>query len=238
MDVPGDLQTMTDIRDLMDVFVITNGRSSFPFVLDLLQRQQGVRSNSIQVVQDMTWLDACMACLEYSARPYYLRLDDDMLLNPWALAFMVDCLIPQASSNTAAVMAQLWEPWVPRNCGAVKIYVREQTKQLGFSVDARGKVDKIFKVGARERGFAMPKDASTVAIHAACPAEDNQRYSELREETRTPEFRVRAQEIKKLDKVCRKHPLAKQAGWANRSLFKHNKKEKTSFFRYAEEYYA
>ena len=229
--VAGDL----DLTNHFDVFVITNGRASFKYVVKSLERQKNVKFN-FHIIKDMKWIDACNTCLEYSDLPFYLRLDDDMILHPMTVQFF-DCLVrTKIHDNGVIYCLKLWEPWNKRLCNKVKIYNRELTKKVGFEVDSRGKVDKIFRRESSKRGYKIIGDkTSAIGIHAACSFDDNYGYSKLRGELNDPTFKIRHKEIIYLDKVLRETPLDKQLEMADKSLYKLNKKTNTWFARFIDE---
>lgn len=223
-----------DLEGFIDILVITNGRESYKYVIDSLKRQKNVSFNFV-VFENMSWLNACNVCLKCSNSPYYMRLDDDMILHPYALHYFFNTVINNQSDNIVTYYYKLWESWNNRICGAVKIYNRKLTKNIGFEIDERGKVDKIFKKKAIERGYKYYSDKkNAVAIHAACSYDDNFKYSNLRKETNTKEFKIREKEIQYLDSVYRKTPLIKQLEMADIDLTEYNKKNNTKFYKFIE----
>lgn len=230
--IGGDL----DLTNNFDVFVITNGRASFKYVIKSLERQKNVKFN-LYIIKDMKWIDACNTCLEYSDLPFYLRLDDDMILNPMTIQFF-DCLVKtKLQDNGVIYCLKLWEPWNNRLCNKVKVYNRELTKKVGFEVDNRGKVDKLFKKGAQNKGYKIIGDkTSAIGIHAACSFDDNMRYIKLRKgERNRPDFEIRRKEIIYLNEVLKETPLDKQLEMADKDLYKLNKKNNTWFSRFIDE---
>lgn len=224
-----------DLTNYFDVFVITNGRTSFEYVIESLEKQKNIKFN-FYIIRDMKWIDACNNCLEYSDLPFYLRLDDDMILHPMALYYYYYILKRGVASNVVVYGSILWEPWNKRVCNIAKLYNRCLTKEVGFEVDSRGKVDKIFRKKSAKKGLKILKDRSVVGIHAACSFEDNYRYSQLRGEINDPTFKVRHEEIIYLDKVFKEIPLNKQLEMADKALFKLNRKSNTPFARVIEEF--
>jgi len=226
---------MVELFNDIDVFLITNGRKSTDYVVKSLKRQKGVEFG-YTVIKDKKWLDACNECLNFSNVPYYLRLDDDMILHPRAIHFFIKFIEMKYDPNAVFYCLKLWEPWNNRLCGKVKIYNRQLTKQIGFEVDSRGKVDKIFKKKAAEKGFKIVGDkTSAISIHAACSYDDNYNYSNLRKEINDPTFAIREKEIQKLDKVLKKTPYEEQLRLADAPLGDLNKKGNTLFGQFLNE---
>lgn len=229
------LEYKTDLTTFMDVFVVTNGRASFDYVVKSLQRQDNVKFN-FHIIKNMKWIDACYTCLNYSDAPLYLRLDDDMILHPRTIEFFDYFTKAKMCDDAVIYCLKLWEPWNNRLCNKVKVYVRKLTKEVGFEIDSRGKVDKIFKKRAQNKSYKIIGDkTSAIGVHAACSFDDNYRYSQLRSEINDPTFKIRHKEIIYLDKVLKKTPLDKQLEMANKSLYKLNKKTDTWFARFIDE---
>ena len=223
--------------DYLDVFVITNGRESYKYVIDSLTVQRDVNFK-INIIKNEEWLNACNICLNHSNKKYYLRLDDDMILHPFALKYLDYMIENDKTKNAIMYYSRLWEPWNNRLCGSVKIYNRELSKTIGFKIDSRGKVDKIFKKKALEKGYKYVSDkTSAIAIHAACSFNDNYKYSQMRNEIDDPSFKIRNKEIIKLDRVYNKIPLSKQLEMANKDLYELNKKNNSDFYKFIGENY-
>jgi len=226
----GDL----DLTSYFDVFLITNGRSSFKYTLKALENQKNVKFN-LYVIEDMKWLDACNTCLEYSNLPFYLRLDDDMILHPMAIQFFNYFVKTHIEDEGVFYAVELWEPWNNRLCNKVKMYNRKLTKKVGFKTDSRGKVDKLFKKKAQGKGYKIiggKGKGSAIGIHAACSFDDNYRYSQLRGEINDPTFKIRYKEIINLDKVVKKIPLDKQLEMSDKDLAELNKQKNTFFGKF------
>ena len=229
------LEYKIDLTTFMDVFVITNGRASFEYVVKSLQAQKNVKFN-FHIIKDMKWIDACYTCLNYSDTPFYLRLDDDMILHPRTIEFFNYFTRAKMRDDAVIYCLKLWEPWNKRLGGKVKVYVRKLTKEIGFETDSRGKVDKIFIKKSRQKNYKIIGDkTSAIGIHAACSFDDNYRYSELRGELNDPTFKIRHKEIIYLNEVIKHTPLGKQLKLADKDLFKLNKKSNTLFYKFIKE---
>ena len=156
------------------MFLITNGRSSFPYALAHLESQEGVEFD-LYVIRDLPHSKAYRACLKEGEAPFYLRVDDDMFLHPHAVAYF-NHLATNLGRKTVMAYARLWEPWGRKFRGrtiqvidSVKMYCRSLAAGIGFRADARGRVDNLFKYTALKKGLVCDahKD-SVVGIHAAC----------------------------------------------------------------------
>jgi hypothetical protein len=233
-----------DLRDKFDVFVITNGRESFEYVIKSIKNQIGVEFD-LNVIRDQTWIDACNQCLYYSNKPYYFRIDDDMILHPMTFLFYNETVIRKYQPNAVLYYYRLWEPWNNKPVTNMKIYNRKLTKVVGFETDENGRVDALFKKKSFNRGYRFVREPhnkkqSVVGIHAACRFEDNFKYSQLRNELETERFKRRKEEIKFLDQVYKDCPLEKQLDMADKDVYQYNKQRKTNFFGFlnrSSEYY-
>jgi len=225
-----------DLTKFIDVFLITNGRKSFKYVLKSLERQKDVKF-SLSIIRDVKWIDACNDCLEHSDLPMYLRLDDDMILHPMALQFFNHFINNGLRDDAVIYCLKLWEPWNNRLANKVKVYVRKLTKEIGFETDARGKVDKIFIKNSKKRKYKIVGDkTSSIGIHAACSFDDNYRYSRLRNELNVPAFKIRNREIIKLDRVLKNIPYSKQLEMSDKDLAVLNIKKNTLFGKFLSGY--
>ena len=100
------------------MFLITNGRSSFPYALAHLESQEGVEFD-LYVIRDLPHSKAYRACLKEGEAPFYLRVDDDMFLHPHAVAYF-NHLATNLGRKTVMAYARLWEfggwDWFPCGC--------------------------------------------------------------------------------------------------------------------------
>lgn len=224
---------MCSFKNYIDVFVITNGRESYKYVIKSLQEQQNVSFN-LFTIEGMSWIEAHYKCLSYSNAPFFFRIDDDMLLHKDTFRYYYNQL-ENIDINRVAVYGNiLWEPWNNRTCGIVKVYNRKLAKYIGFQADSRGKVDKIFKKKCKEEGYKILKGNGVVGIHAACKFADNMKYSQLRNEIKDPLFKIRKREIVKLDRIYKKISLKKQLDMCGEDLYKFNKQHNTLFSKFVD----
>jgi len=221
-----------DWTNFIDVFLITNGRGSFPYALESIRKQKGIKFNLI-IVKDKKWLDACNFCANYSNLSFYYRIDDDMFLNPYTFLFFNHLITKNKVKNVVVYHVKLWEPHRKRLANKVKIYNRKLTKKIGFEIDNRGKIDKIFNKKRKKRGYKYSGDKkSFVGIHAACNAKDNNRYTKLFGWKDGKDLKIRQKEIIKWDSALKKYPLPKQLEMSNKDLFEANKKNNSNFYRF------
>jgi len=76
--------SIEDHKDL-EIFVITNGRETFKHVMASLKVQSA--SRKITVIRDMAWIDALNECAKLCKSKYFIRIDDDMVLHEYAVAY-------------------------------------------------------------------------------------------------------------------------------------------------------
>jgi hypothetical protein len=224
-----------DWTNFIDVFIITNGRQSFPYSLKSIQNQKGIKFNLI-IIKNMKWLDACNTCMNYSDNNYFFRVDDDMLLNQYTFLFFNYLINKNKSKDVVMFHVKLWEPHNNRLANKVKVYDRELTKSIGFEIDERGKVDKIFNQKRKEKEYKYSGDKkSFVGIHAACSSKDNTKYTKLFGWKDGKDLKIRQKEIIKLDNDLKKYPLSKQLEMSEIDLINSNKKVNSNFYKFVQQ---
>lgn len=220
-----------DWTNFIDVFLITNGRGSFPYALKSIKRQKGIKFN-LYILRNFKWIDACNIVMNYSNLRYAVRVDDDMLLNSHTFLFFNYLINKNKLKNVVMFHIKLCEPWNNRLANKVKVYNRKLTQNIGFQTDERGKVDKIFNTKRKNRGYKYSGDKkSFVGIHACCEAEDNSKYTKLFGWKYGRDLEIRKKEIIRLDKLFKKYPYKKQLKMANEYLLKANGKVNSNFYK-------
>ncbi len=115
---------MRDLRDQLTVFVTTVGdEPNFGHAMKCLERQT-VRFR-LDVIQGMAPLHAAFNEMHRRCTtPYYVQVDEDMMLFPNAIEALFDH-IAGAAENVAIVAAPLWDCDVEMPVQGVKIYRRQ-----------------------------------------------------------------------------------------------------------------
>jgi len=190
------INNMIDLRDLIDVFIITNGRSTYNICRESVNSQKDVHFR-IHVIQDMDWLGAHIELLKKSESKFALRVDDDMLLHPYTVKFMYEC-IKEQSDKIALRGWRLWEPWSNKICKGIKVYNTVAAKKIGFELDNLGKIDKPFTKNAKKKGYRTEYSYDIVGIHSCGKYEEHLKYWIMRGEVNGPQFDIKKKWAKKL----------------------------------------
>lgn len=173
---------MIDAAGQLEVFLITNGRSSLNWAVKSIEAQQGI-DFKFSIVRDMEWIDACNHCLAASESRFYARIDDDMFLHPLAISYFYELSLSCQEDRVSALVCKLWEPATKRIISSVKAYHTEHTRKIGFRTDDRGKIDQIFREDMKVHGLEYQGDkGSSLGVHAACPLSENMVYIKNRNE--------------------------------------------------------
>lgn len=191
---------MIKLNGIIDVFIITNGRSTFPYCMKSVKSQKGVEFK-LSLIRDMGWQEAHEKMLEDCSSKFALRVDDDMLLHPMALQFMYKCVKNQ-SDKIALRGWRLWEPWSNKICKGIKVYNYEIARKIGFKLDHLGKIDKPFTKNAEKAGYQIKYSKDIVAIHSCGDFKEHLKYWEMRGESDGPQFRDKHKWAKDLMENC------------------------------------
>jgi hypothetical protein len=190
------MSDVVDLQDIIDVFIITNGRSTFEYCEKSLQNQKNVRF-SCNIIKNMGWQEAHEEILKKGNSKFALRVDDDMLLHPLALRFMYECVKNQ-KDNIALRGWRLWEPWSNKVCKGIKVYNINIAKKIGFKLDRLGKIDKPFSEYAKKNGYEIKYTRDVIAIHSCGNFEEHLRYWKMRGESTGSNFRTKEKWAKEL----------------------------------------
>ncbi len=164
---------MTDL----EIFVITNGRGTFDYVMAALEAQTEKRR--ITVIRDMKWVDALNQCVKLCESNYFLRVDDDMVLHPYAVAYFLTKMQKIRKRKGGVYVCRLWEDWSKKPVNGIRMYSRKVAKRLGFKASKLGKVDKVFQAKLIKSGRRQLKDGGIVGIHILGSIEDQKKYRKL-----------------------------------------------------------
>jgi len=189
-----------DLNKIIDVFIITNGRSTFPYCLDSVGSQKDVKFK-LNIIEDMGWQEAHEEMLRRCISRFALRVDDDMLLHPLALKFMYGCVKNQ-KDNIALRGWRLWEPWSNKMCKGIKVYNVGIAKKIGFRLDHLGKIDKPFTKNAEKAGYKIKYSKDIVAIHSCGTFKEHLKYWKMRGESKGKKFEEKKKWAKNLMRNC------------------------------------
>lgn len=205
-----------------EAFLITNRRSTlWDCTKSLIQQTCQV---PVTIIQNKKWLDALTECLERCRSPYFIRVDDDFMLNKRAFEYMWSSVRKLPDKNTMGLYCcQLWEDWTHKAVRGIKMYRTEALREIGgFVPDEFGKVDKLTNAILAETGFAFHTDKSIVGVHACSSLRDQLRYEQLwSAEAKQNYIKSTHNEMKT---YAKKHDLRNQIKLASsKSLLKFNK---------------
>ncbi|HSV98612.1 MAG TPA: glycosyltransferase [Sedimentisphaerales bacterium] len=166
-------------RDLT-IFCITNGRSTFEYSARSVAESADLRDRAV-VLANLDFLDAMARCVEQCETPYFLKVDDDFILHPKALAYMRDRVLAYPRPEELGIYYfHLWEDWTSRVRESIKIYSLEALRKIGgFQPDHLGKVDRTTLARLEQAGFKVVADPSVVAIHACGTWQEQLEYERL-----------------------------------------------------------
>tara|TARA_Y100000310_G_C20690569_1_gene821920 strand:+ start:201 stop:878 length:678 start_codon:yes stop_codon:yes gene_type:complete len=220
---------ITDIDGKLEVFIITNGRSTFEYCQNSIQGQLGVKFKTT-IHRDMDWLTANKRILDVCKSEFFVRVDDDMLLHPRAISFMFKCVSHQ-SSRCALRGWKLWEPYSVKVIKGVKAYNLELAKDIGFRISAIGKIDKVFSADAKRKRKKIIYTEDIVGIHSCSTFPEHLQYAIMRGENKGDNFKQEKMWMKKVITGC-KLSLRKQAKMSDGYVRRLNKKNKSGFYKF------
>ena len=134
---------MIDTDGIIEVFIITNGRSTFPYCLNSVKSQVGIKFKTT-IISNKPWLEANLSILDKCKSKYFVRVDDDMLIHNRAIEFM-NYVVANQKGDVGMRQWRLWEPYSNKVCKGIKIYTADVARKIGFRVNEIGKIDKMFK---------------------------------------------------------------------------------------------
>lgn len=219
---------MIDLRGTIEVFIITNGRSTFKCCKESVNNQIDVKFNTT-IISGFGWQEAHERILRECDSKFALRVDDDMLLHPHALKFMYQCIKNQ-SDKIALRGWRLWEPWSYKVCKGIKVYNLAAARKIGFKLDKLGKIDKPFTKNAEKSGYKIKYSQDVVAVHSCGNYKEHLKYWGMRGESSGPQFEIKK---KWAEELIKDFPMSiqKQYKLTGKFLKKLNNKRKTEFGR-------
>lgn len=220
---------MIDLSGNLEVFMTTNGRSTFSYALQSIENQKRINIK-VTVLKDMPWLAANRKMLKDCKSKYFARIDDDMIMHPHALLFMFN-RVKKQDYQVAMRGWRLWEPYSNKVCKGVKIYSTQQTRKIGYRVNDLGKIDKCFNDDARSKGFKIKWEDSILGIHCCSTLDEHLKYVELRGDDKSKKFKDKKKFlIDSLDGF--NMSLDQQNELRTEFLKEKNKQQKSAFYKY------
>lgn len=165
------------VHNDLETFVITNGRSTFNYVIRSLESQSVKRK--ITVIRDMKWVDALNKCVELCQCNYFLRVDDDMALHRYAVEYYISRMRKMIRAGGGVYVCRLWEDWSSKPVNGLRMYSHEVSRRIGFQASELGKVDKVFRSKMLKIKKIQVKDKSVVGLHMLAHTSDQEKYRNL-----------------------------------------------------------
>lgn len=146
VDVPEMKPEIIDITDEVTVFVSTIGAPSFPACLaHLAQQDSRFRLRLIENVAPMS--RAFQVMLDTCDTPYYVQVDEDMLLHPDAIR-LLHAEIKNEQANVALVLAYLYDVHLDAPVQGIKIFRHSVVRRYPFANVQSCELDQIDRMHA------------------------------------------------------------------------------------------
>ncbi len=220
---------MKNLNGIIDVFAITNGRSTFKYCEKSIHDQKDVKFR-FNIIEGKKWQEAHEILLKKCRSKFVLRVDDDMFLHPSALSFMHSC-VHNMDDRIALRGWRLWEPWSNKVCKGIKVYNVNIAKKIGFHLDHLGKIDKPFTRNAEKAGYKIKYTRDVVAIHSCGDFQEHLKYWEMRGEARDSNFKKKKKWAKELISSCKMN-LEEQYDLNKKFIKDYNIKKGTDFGKF------
>lgn len=226
--INGKNSSNKDIRDHISVFVITNGRSTYDYCIKAIEESEGV-CFEYDVIKDMSWIDANNEILYRCKTPYFVRVDDDMLVHPRCFQYMYHCIDKHDSNKIAMTQWELWEFYSDRSVRSIKLYNHKLTKEVGYEINHLGKIDKLFRANCNKYDYKISTFKDIIGIHSCGEVDEHLRYAKMRGEHKGKDFDKKSKFIKEsISKITM--PLSQQFIYRETQLAKMGKKRRSDFY--------
>lgn len=223
----GDSSSCIDLRKSLSAFVITNGRSTYSYVIKALEDSKNVCFD-YHVIKDKDWLDANQSILKKCKTSYFVRIDDDMIVHPRCIEYMWHCVKLQ-SPSVALRQWELWEPYNNRTVRGIKVYTHNIAKKIGYRTNHLGKIDKPFRADCDKMGYAIISHKDIVGVHACGDIQEHIKYAKMRGEDKGKDFRRKEKDMKRSIKSC-SLSIKQQFNQRKSFLISRNKERNEEFY--------
>ncbi len=157
----------------MTIYSFTNGRSTHKYSVESLCGVDYI------LIKNKDYTTALATCVDTCQTRFFLRLDDDMILHPKALEYIVD-VIADAPESIGMFFWYLWEDYTQTIRQAIKVYRTEAMKRIGgFKFLPSGKTDMATMKALKDDGWLVQEDKSVIAIHARGTRRETIKYYDL-----------------------------------------------------------
>lgn len=184
-----------DLRDRVTVFVTTVGAPTFEACLARLAGQDC--RFTLRVIERVAPMHAAFQqMLDECATPYYVQVDEDMLLYPHAVRRLYE-RIEAAGPATALAFAPLYDVHLERSIVGVKIFRHAIVRDYPFSADDSFEIDQVARLEAdghqvwRDPRADDATPAEALGLHGTrwTPAAIFTRYAHLERRRQTRRLR-------------------------------------------------
>lgn len=220
---------MIDLSEKMEVFMTTNGRSTFDYSYNSVMEQEKVQFKTT-VLENMEWIDANKKMVKDCGSRFYVRVDDDMFLHPLAIFFIWNSC-RKNKDNIALKGWRLWEPYSNKVCKGIKCYNVDATRKVGLRISKLGKIDKMFTEDARKKGYKILWYQDVLGIHGCSTYDEHLEYALKLHEDKGKNFDSLKKWMKNSINSC-KLSTREQSDMRHDFLEKVNKKRKTCFINF------
>ena len=148
---------LPDLSSELTVFVSTVGAASFTACIDHLDRQD-CRFRRVVIARVAPMSVAFQRMLDTCETPYYIQVDEDMLLRPDAVR-RLHGLIRDADADVAMVCAWLWDVHLGRGIQGVKAYRHAIIRKYPYVNVESCEKDQLRRLQADGFRYLRPLDA-------------------------------------------------------------------------------
>ena len=223
----GESSSCIDLRQKLSAFVITNGRSTYDYCVKALEDSQNV-CFEYSVIRDKDWLAANQEIVKQCVTPFFVRVDDDMLVHPRCIEYMWHCVKTQ-HPKVALRQWELWEPYNNRSVRSIKVYTHSLVQRVGFRINHLGKIDKPFREDCDKMHYDIESQKDIIGIHSCSDIEEHVKYAKMRGEDKGKGFKRKEKDMRKAIKNC-KLSLEEQFEQRKSYLVKQNKIRGEDFY--------
>ena len=187
---PAPPASRPDLSSAVTVFVTTVGSPTLDTCLAHLREQDSVFG--LRVIDGVAPMDAAFQrMLDECTTPYYVQVDEDMLLHPHAVRTLHEAM-EAAAPEVAVLMRNLYDVHLERCVFGVKIFRHEIARRYPFRAMEAFEVDQVERLEAdgytmmRCPGGVRPVAGDTLGMHGTrwTPEAIYERYANLQRRRR------------------------------------------------------
>lgn len=140
-----------DLSGEVTVFVPTVGAASFETCIEHIRSQDSIFK--LDIIDHIAPMNAAFQqMLDRCTTPYFVQVDEDMLLAPHAIGTLLK-EIKNADANVAIYCASLWDEHLDRAIAGVKIYHHEIVKRYPYADVMGCEIDQLKRM--RDDNYVM-----------------------------------------------------------------------------------